>query len=407
MRRGWSVVCVVAVLLGLTGCFQFDPPSDPTLFTEQLFNGSSIPGWYTGTDGPKEAWHADSAYHVRVSESSSLYWANYSVAGKIGDFQLDVDVTQVEGPDDNGFGIVFRNVCYNNYYYFLISGDGFMTFRKVVDGQRTDIQPWVACPVVVQGNNTNHLTIVADGSHFAFYVNGTEVLQATDSSLDFGHFGVMVRTLNEPGVHIAFDNLIVHWLGEPPTEIESVTDSFSSDSENWKPSDTEDERVWVESGEYHMLVKKAVGVSLELYQGAPSVFGSFSLLFDARVVSGSVENPFGVIFRYGRVNGKAAYYRFLMLDDGRVKLEKRMNDTTTVLSDWQECPWVAQGDVHHIHVKADCKWLRISIDGRWTIDVKDGSLARGRIGLLGIGLDHGTGFHVAMDNVKLLYYPGE
>ena len=405
MRRRRAVLIAVSLLL-LSGCFSSDVPVDPTLFTEQLFNGTTIPGWWTGTDGGKQAWHEDSAYHVGLTTGDTTYWTRYTVPGRIGDFQLDIDIAQIEGPNDNGFGVVFRNYCYNNYYYFLISGDGYMTFRKVVDGHRTDIQSWTQCAAVTQGNATNHLTIIADGSQFRFFVNDTEVLQATDSALATGYLGVMVKSYGVPGVHVAFDNLRVHWVGEEPVDRIFIRDLFLSESEHWNTTDNETWTSYVADDEYHIEVK-TTGAAVERYQGPQSTFSNFSFHFEVRVVEGAAENPYGLLFRMDTASGKAAYYRFLMLDDGRAKLEKRISGTTTTLVDWIECPWVVPGEAHMIQLTADCKRITVSIDYEHVIDVVDDSLGLGEIALVVFNLSEDAGFHVAYDQVSLFYYEGE
>ena len=49
------------------------------------------------------------------------------------DFILEVDATQVSGPDNNTYGVIFRyGLDANEFYTFLISGDGFYVFT--VDG---------------------------------------------------------------------------------------------------------------------------------------------------------------------------------------------------------------------------------------------------------------------------------
>jgi hypothetical protein len=405
MRARW-VVSVFLSLLFLSGCLFPTTPEDPTLFTEQLFTGSTIPGWWTGTDGGKKAWHADSAYHVALTTTQTTYWTTYTVPGRIGNFRLDIDVAQIDGPDDNGFGVVFRKYCYDNYYYFLISGDGYMTFRKVIDGQSTDIQSWTPCAAVIQGNATNHLTIIADASRFTFSVNGTEVLQTTDSTLATGYLGVMVKSYNESGVHVAFDNLVVHWLGTPPLDMEVVLDTFSQGSDHWNATDNADRRTWFADGEYHMQVKSGgIGAAIESYAGTPSQFSNFTMIFKVRVAAGSAENPYGVMFRSGTVGGQAAYYRFLMCDDGRVRLDKRVGGITTALVDWTDCGWIVTGDSHLVQVKADCKQIRVFVDEQLAVSIVDGSFDAGGIWLIALGLQAPPEFHVAFDNVTLLYYP--
>ncbi len=152
------------------------------------------------------------------------------------DFDLRVQAQAVGGPLDNGYGVIFRYRDNDNFYEFLVSSDGFYRVNRVLNGAQRELSTWIDSPTVRQGlNEINYLRVVARGDQFAFYVNnervslcipsdpealstyrtglgcigGTMQDTLTDASLNTGRIGVAARSLGEPDVEAAFDNLIV------------------------------------------------------------------------------------------------------------------------------------------------------------------------------------------------------
>jgi hypothetical protein len=136
-----------------------------------------------------------------------------SETGILANFQLDVDVRQISGPDDNGYGIQFRYEDSSNRYRFNISGDGYTRFDKWVNGTTEVIRGWESTPLINQGNSLNHITIVANGNLFTFYINGTELYSVADTQFNSGRAGFVAAMYGTPGqTHIAFDNLLIQAL---------------------------------------------------------------------------------------------------------------------------------------------------------------------------------------------------
>ncbi len=146
--------------------------------------------------------------HITLKQPDTLAW---SVAGlTLGDVVLEADATQVEGPDDNGYGLIARRVDDENFYSFQVSGDGYFLVQKRLKGQWIKLgSDWQASPAIHTGAATNHLRVTCQGSTFTFDVNGEQVAQLTDGDLRSGDVGVIAGSLLEPGVHIAFGNVTV------------------------------------------------------------------------------------------------------------------------------------------------------------------------------------------------------
>jgi len=198
---------LLLAVLFLSGCVLFGPVG-PEILYEENFNGDTE--WYEGESDYSNWWVEGGKYHVLVKVEDKPIGTWRTDIGPFDNFQLDLDIEQVTGPDDNGYGIRFRMQDADNYYRFRISGDGWAKFDKRIGGVYTDIRPWSTTELINEGNETNHMTVIANGSTFTFYINGTELYSATDTSLTTGYIGFQVAMFVSPGqTHVAFDNLIL------------------------------------------------------------------------------------------------------------------------------------------------------------------------------------------------------
>ena len=201
------VLGLLAGVLLLSGCMLFGP-FGPVILYEEDFNSDT--NWYQGESENKKWWIEDGEYHLLIkTEGISIYSWNTTI-GQLSNFQLDVDARQIAGPDDNGYGVHFRQVDGDNYYRFRISGDGWARFDKQLNGSFVVIRDWERSDLIHQGNATNHITVIANGSLFTFLINGTEDFSATDSSFDSGAAGLVGILLDFPApARFAFDNFVI------------------------------------------------------------------------------------------------------------------------------------------------------------------------------------------------------
>jgi hypothetical protein len=203
--------CVLLTLLA-AGC-----QSGPAPSTLPLSDGFDDPnsGWTTLSTDQFRIAYEGSALHITVDTLDSTAWA---VAGQqLDNFVLDVDATQLEGPDDNHYGVIVRFVDERNFYRLDISGDGYYSIQRFRDGEWETLVNWPGSPtdVIRQGNNTNHLRVIADGPRLTWVVNDTVVAEITDADILNGDVGLTAGSFfGEAGVHVAFDNFEVHALEE-------------------------------------------------------------------------------------------------------------------------------------------------------------------------------------------------
>lgn len=206
--RNLLVFILMVVTLGLlAGCVDGGASGLP--FVETF----DEPGaWGTGEDAYSFGAVADGVYDFLVIENDITRWAS---AGKnFSNGIFEVEATPIEGPLDNGYGLLFRaNAESGDFYLFKVSADGYVWIGRYRGGaEETTIigDHWFASPAVLTGLNvTNVLRVQAEAGNMIFYVNDQEVGRVTDNTFSAGDVGVLVQTLGGGGVRVLFDNLSV------------------------------------------------------------------------------------------------------------------------------------------------------------------------------------------------------
>jgi hypothetical protein len=205
--RPLPLLLILLTALVLAAC---GPALTPLPYADDFSNPAS--GWKTVDDPSVKIAYQDGSLQFMIPELDTLAWS-VPTDKRFGDFVLDVDATQIAGPNDNSYGVIFRYVDDRNFYRLDISGDGYFAVFKYKDGKWTKVQDYAETPAVKQGAATNHLQVIAKGNQFTFNVNDQLVKTFSDSDFPNGNIGVTAGALfDSADVHIAFDNLRVSEL---------------------------------------------------------------------------------------------------------------------------------------------------------------------------------------------------
>lgn len=154
------------------------------------------------------------------------------------DFDLRVQTTVLEGPENNSFGVIFRQVDPATYYIFYISSDGYYSVWRELPTGYIARSNWIPTDVVRQGTEgvVNDIRVVAQGDTFQFYINDTlmqvcvpnnpdgestyvesrsECVDGTmqdalvDDTIASGQLGMIVTPFASGQLTVAFDNVVV------------------------------------------------------------------------------------------------------------------------------------------------------------------------------------------------------
>ena len=184
-------------------------PSRQVLFQDDFSNTNS--GWPAATDNEKSAnYSSDGQYLMQALTPQQDVWAH--PGQNFTDVSVEVDATKASGPDNNGFGVVCRFQDNDNFYYFMVSSDGYQVIGKYAAGTNKYLsaEKMQQTNAIRSGNEVNHIRGDCKGSTLTLYANGQQLSSVTDTSFTSGDVGLIVGTFDDPNVGVLFDNFAVY-----------------------------------------------------------------------------------------------------------------------------------------------------------------------------------------------------
>ena len=230
MKKSWLLVLLVLLFVGLacnatsklaTEEAAITPgPTEtpaPKILYQDDFSDSST-GWPSSTDADGITDYDNGLYRIRVdtigSEGNGMDTWAHPGESLDGDVRVEVDATKIGGPDDNDIGVLCRYTKKEdkiyNFYYFLITSDGYVSIDKMKDSHPTIISgKEMSKSSAIKKTATNHIRADCIGKKLTLFVNGKQVATATDDEFTGGDIGLIAGTFKTPGVDIHFDNFMV------------------------------------------------------------------------------------------------------------------------------------------------------------------------------------------------------
>ena len=190
------------------------PASDPaapgassTLYFDDFSNPDS--GWDRQQYDGGRTDYLNGQYQILVTEAEADFWANPGLS--YDDVRIETLATKAGGPDDNDYGVICRYQDVGNFYYFVISSDGYAGILKVNDRETTALGSGTLEPsdAIRQGSATNRLAAECVGSTLRLYVNDQFVAEVEDGDFLRGDVGLIAGTFDTPGTDIRFDDFRV------------------------------------------------------------------------------------------------------------------------------------------------------------------------------------------------------
>jgi hypothetical protein len=202
----YSLICILALFLAACQTFvssgnllfqdNFETPYKGWSHAPLLPNGGQadfVPGAFR--------------FFINAPQSDSLTTPGLSFTGS----RIEVDALKQAGPEINRIGVICRYQDPQNFYFFIISSDGFYSLGKIKDGvvSLLGMEQMQRADVILPGSNQNHLRADCVGDVLTFYINGRQVAQAQDSDFSKGDVGMLAGTFDEAGLVVLFDNFVV------------------------------------------------------------------------------------------------------------------------------------------------------------------------------------------------------
>lgn len=216
MRRLLMLGVVLVLVTGVAACdlVAGEPEScagEGYLFVD-TFEADRDCGWTTYNRGGADVSIADGDLQISTSQPGQIWWTN--PGENLEDVIISVETRQLSGPDDNAFGVICRYQSEDNFYVFLISGDGYYSIGKYQAGSEeviylTEDGQFAESDVINQGASTNLIEASCIGDELSLAVNGVSLLTVSDPTFVTGDIGLAASTLQPGTLLVAFDDVRV------------------------------------------------------------------------------------------------------------------------------------------------------------------------------------------------------
>lgn len=199
------------ILLFLSACTAAPIPTLPVadsgdiLFQDEFENNST--GWDRVSNDNGIMDYDQGAYRILVQQPTMNFWS--TPEKNFRDVRVEADVIRLNGPDENRTGLICR---YQNgdYYFFIISSDGFYAIGKFIGGNTILLgQSEMQSSEFIISNSVNHLRADCIGNTLTFFVNFNQIASAQDTDFPSGDVGVLAGSFAESGVDVSFDHFVV------------------------------------------------------------------------------------------------------------------------------------------------------------------------------------------------------
>ena len=201
-----SFACSTTTTSATPAPLDLNAPSGSTLFQDDFTQ--PVTGWdrFTASEGTID--YDAGGYRLLVNSPETNFWS--TPHKNFADIRLEVDAGKLGGPDENRIGLICRHNG-KDYYFFIITSDGYYGMGLFKDGQATLLgqTELIASASINQGLAVNHLRADCAGSTLTFFINGFQTAQVQDATLATGDVGLRAGTFDSAGVDVLFDNFVV------------------------------------------------------------------------------------------------------------------------------------------------------------------------------------------------------
>lgn len=213
----WRALLLGILVVGLASCGTTDAEPDacdalPEILFFDDFNGEQDCGWASYNRGGGVAAIENASMQITVNQPGQLWWTN--PVRNFDDVVIRAEARQVAGPNDNAYGLICRYQNEENFYVFLISGDGYYSIGKYQSGSEgvtylTEGGQFQLSEAINQGVASNELRASCVGNQLSLEVNGVPLVSVTDPTFVTGDIGVAAATLQSEAAVVEFDNVQV------------------------------------------------------------------------------------------------------------------------------------------------------------------------------------------------------
>ena len=200
---------IFALLVVCQSCTLLEPPVETgaVLFQDDFSRVAS--GWDRYIDDTYVTDYADGSYRIGIFTPETSAWARPHL--EFSDVRIQVSATKADGSDNNIFGVLCRYQDAQNFYFFIISSDGYSGIGVYRDGVEALMggDSMLPSKAILQGSTTNIIQAECIGDLLTLYINGVQEVQVQNAEWTQGDVGLIAGTYNQPGTEILFERFSV------------------------------------------------------------------------------------------------------------------------------------------------------------------------------------------------------
>lgn len=169
-------------------------------------------GWLLYQDSGATVAIEEEVLTITSNQPGQIWWTN--PGREFDDVIVAVEARQIDGPDNNAYGVICRYQSEENFYVFLVSGDGYYAIGKYQTGSEQityllDGDAYQFSDVINQGVATNQIRASCVGNELGLSVNGIPLATVTDNTFVRGDIGLGASPLEAGTTIIHFDDIEV------------------------------------------------------------------------------------------------------------------------------------------------------------------------------------------------------
>lgn len=160
------------------------------VYNENFYLNKS--NWEANYEGSKSAVNNDNQLEFNVSSDNIIGRWSYISLDQNSDYSIESIVQKKNGKDNIGYGILFGFKDLDNYFQFLVSGNGMFMINSMFEGINMEISKWTSSDYINKGSARNQLKVIKIDDTFVFSINGQVVKREESSILRGNNYGMLV-----------------------------------------------------------------------------------------------------------------------------------------------------------------------------------------------------------------------
>ena len=289
------------------------------------------------------------------------------------DFEIESQFLKISGIQNNGYGFVFGRKDSNNQFVFTITSNGQYSIDEYVDGKYTAIKKWTKSEHIKKGNYAyNTLKIKKERGFIKFYVNDKYLTLYTHKPFMGNRLGFVIYNDQK----IAINNLKVKYINQSNVNNNLTTtttttsggvllnDNFSSNSNKWAESNTNDAELEVRNGKYYFDHKRETGGWSSTKVVNIDENKDFEIESRFLKVNGISNNGYGFVF--GRKDGNNQFV-FTITANGSYSIDQYVDGKYTALKDWTKSSYIKTGNnvYNTLKIKKERGFIKFYVNDRY------------------------------------------